>query len=402
MVTLFDLEPVQARASKGMYDSSPITELLSYQLIPVIAYLGKTNIPLNHERGLNDSNKVFFIGEYEITERLLQACGWPGYDTNEFLEEIVLYVESECSYIKRDSTKKLTRTNRHTALEYMDILLNGATWLQYLQEGKSLAEVHAALVADIPDSGVHTLKFHSIPRYILNGLHDKRWYEQVSKEVLEFFPGFEPRVLFDILAATSIRASIESNTKKFLSALKQFYAEETYQVKIKQRDQVVVIESTFRGFLDATVIILNKVKNGASLAESVDETSLQKNEARKIKNFARAMHGVKTAIPVDIWITRMFCCDSKRLFRERWVSSAPTPKLYDAIYWYMCEVARLSDVEPRQLSAMGWVGIRSETSTSLASQFGPLLKKRLNNGFFASQYHPPVLNGKYFSISSFK
>jgi hypothetical protein len=229
----------------------------------------------------------------------------------------------------------------------------------------------------IPESLPYVPKYSNIMRYVLNGLPDRYWYEETHKDVVALFPNEEPRVLFDLLAATSIRSSIEANAKKFFLALHQYHHGVPEEMTIRLGSARKKIFSRFKGFMGTMILHLNDIHNGTHLCENLDEET-----ARKIKNFAKAMMGFIDAIPVDIHIMRAFDTDIKAMYKGKMMSRSPTSKLYDAIHEYFRIVAKAVDFETRQISAMTWAGIRGETSVSKTTRFAPLIQKALDQGLF--------------------
>jgi hypothetical protein len=101
--------------------------------------------------------------------------------------------------------------------------------------------------------------------------------------------------------------------------------------------------------------------------------------------FASAMGPVEDAIVDDVWITRAFGCDRKRVFESRVTSQSPSKTIYDATEWYLQTLAGLVGKKARGVCAMIWVGIRQETNKETARYTDPI-KNRLNHGLFSGQY----------------
>lgn len=170
----------------------------------------------------------------------------------------------------------------------------------------------------------------NIPMYASLGSNQKTWYQDTYLEIKQMFPGDHDLVV-DMLAATSIRASISSNVTQFYKAYRQFKS-----------------GKPFNGFLDATVNNLYNAVNGKELS------------GRKIKNFSKAIKGDPNSIVCDIWICRALDVDRKYIRKgySKPLSGGPTDKIYDSVESFFRTEAINYNCEPRELQAMVWAGIR--------------------------------------------
>lgn len=347
------------------------SETLTFELVPIIALLGT-----NHFSKFPELRAKAHKRKCRITAAMLQCFGYIEGETTPYYLEMLRYAEHECQKIKRDSRKRFSPSNSLTVNDLLHLWKIGAERLSCRY--KNIPVFLQSLKEKIPNSEPWVPKFSHVARYILNGVHERYWYEENYTDIVALFPQERPRLICDLLAATSIRGSIESNVKEFFQALHQYHEKKSYDITIRIGKQTLEVTSMFKGFLSAKLIHLIEIGKGNFLCEAENEEN-----GRKIKNFSKAMMGVPTAIPVDIWIMRAFDTDIVAPYKGRELSRSPTAKLYDAIHQYLCLVAAEIGYEPRQVSACLWAGIRMQTSRSSTTRFGPLLKKRLDKGFFA-------------------
>jgi hypothetical protein len=196
------------------------------------------------------------------------------------------------------------------------------------------------------------LNVDNIPLYASLGASEKNWYRDTNREICNIFPFESPALIIDMLAATSIRASVSSNVTQFFKAYNQHRA-----------------SRPFVGFLDAVKINLERAVKGQPLT------------GRKIRNFSEAMKGNPEAVVCDIWICRALGVDRKYI-REGYsvpLSGGPTDKIYTAVENYFRQAAREKGLEPRGLCAMVWAGIRiHERAEGIGTRYTNFLLKRTN------------------------
>lgn len=294
------------------------------------------------------------------------------------INDILLFLQKESLWFKKDITKMSSRGNLLTAGELKEIFISGA--IEIKLRHKSISETKRKFRKRLPKSEP-PLVFGKVARYLNNGASHEFWYEETGKEISELFPKFDPALIKAILAITSIRATLPSNVTKAFKALDQFHRNDIHDVPLGKKGDKKIAKSAFIGFLDAQLLHLNLLKKGESLT---NPNNLLKN-GRKIKMFASAMGDVEDAIVDDVWITRAFGCDRKREFESRITSQSPSKAIYDATEWYLQTLAYLTGKKPRGVCAMIWAGIRQETNKATARYTDPI-KNRLNHGLFNDHY----------------
>ena len=238
-------------------------------------------------------------------------------------------------------------------------MICGALAIQRRHRG--ISTLKKRLRAGLPKSPERLL-FSKLGRYALNGSTDESWYEETYQDIAILFSNFNKKLVASILSATSIRSHLKSNVAKAFKALDQLFKGEN-----------------FSGFLDATKLYLEEIREGKMLTGEIN------GGARKIKKFANAMTDDDTAIVVDVWITRSFGCDTKRTFKGKFVSNSPADKTYTAIEWYLVTLGNLLDKKPRGLCASIWSGIRQEYDDS-STRYSEALQAKLYHGLFENQY----------------
>lgn len=194
-----------------------------------------------------------------------------------------------------------------------------------------------------------------IDKYIAIGMKDKMWYQECEETLVEIY-GREKLVLVtNLLAATSIGSSLKSNLQLFRKALHQL-----------ERDL------PFVGYLPGIKFQLDRIRKGEELS------------GRKIRSFARAMSGDTQAVVVDRWLLRAFKMD--RQYKRntgphagKILSGGATDKQYTAIEEWVRNRAFEMEMEPRQLSAIIWSGVRISMSGDRETHYKTVLKLKLYN-----------------------
>lgn len=306
------------------------------------------------------------------------------------LDNIKSYIENEGRLTKTHSTKGLSGNNILGPKRFEKMILEGAT---FFFRTESLNGTNGNLIQtreNLPVSPI-PLYFSRVARYLLNGLKDRHWYRDNAEITKQLFKHFPADLFPKLLAATSIRNEIGGNVTKALRALDQFYKDELHDVLIGKKGEKKVMQNHFPGHLDAVMMQLALVKAGKGFGNG------SKNSARKITAFAEAMQGLPNAVVVDIWLMRAFNTDILRLHKNRMISTSPAPKLYDAIEWYCQKVAQRLAMEPREISAMLWSGIRSEFNQR-QTRYTDFFERKLSFGMFSDHYGElmPGENGIYF------
>lgn len=192
-----------------------------------------------------------------------------------------------------------------------------------------------------------------IHKYVRIGRKDKDWYTECSKVFIDLFGEDQLRLVSTLFAATSINTSLKANIYLFRKA----YLEYTTGAPIGS-------------YLPNIVTQLHHIRNNEPIS------------GRKINNFANAMSGDPNAVVVDVWLLRAFGIDTKRVLASGRVANAsPTKKQYDLIEGWIKDVAPCMEIEPRQLCAMIWSGVRIATNGDRETHYKTLLYNHFNNLF---------------------
>lgn len=306
----------------------------------------------------------------ETLKKLAELVGSDGNEKD--LHELRMFLVREARLIKRDTAAKMVINP--VKLDYIYAVLEIGFERFEKKSNTDCSQFRRVLREILPGSSI-PMQFSLISRFVANGNDDVSWYEDTKKVLIEAFPDHDISVICDLFAATSIRASLKSNVTKFFKAFAQLHERRVRMVKLGKVGEKQEFPSLFEGFLDATIVNLNKIANGEELS------------ARKIMNFSKAMQGKKDAVVVDIWIQRAFDTDALYPYKEKLTSRAPSDPLYNAIEWYIRELANFLGFEPREISAMIWGSIRAEEDkTAHDVRYDWFIKHTLNNGLFADQY----------------
>ncbi len=164
-----------------------------------------------------------------------------------------------------------------------------------------------------------------LERWLTLGAKNRFWYQETHADIQRILPDERIDLVIDLLAATSIRASISSNVKYMFSALLQYK-----------------LGLPFTGYLGTVIQKLDLVRAGIEL------------DSLKIRSFARAMKGDERAVVVDVWMCRAFgiTVDTR----------GPSDAEYIHTTNMVQELAQQRGVMPREYQAMLWDGIRQEQS----------------------------------------
>jgi len=172
----------------------------------------------------------------------------------------------------------------------------------------------------------------NIDKYIDRGYKDGlSWYADTQALFVEIYgPEYLPLVS-KLFAATSINSSLKSNIRLFRRALYE-------------------LESglPMGKYLPVMAMQIDAIRNGRPMS------------GRKIRSFAAAMSGDVNAVVVDIWLLRAFE-ESNKYYRQlsgTLREGGATKWQYDVIEEYVRQEARIRGLEPRQVSAMIWSGVR--------------------------------------------
>jgi hypothetical protein len=200
----------------------------------------------------------------------------------------------------------------------------------------------------------------NIDNYIRIGSKDINWYEDCQRVFEELFGKEKLELVCKLFAATSINTSLKSNIKLFRKAL--------YEI---QNDLPV------GNYLPNIKKQLWQIRCGQELT------------GRKIRAFEKAMSGDINAVVVDTWLLRAFEVD-RVYFRQtkgkpegvgKNRSAGANEKDFKRIERWVRRYAKRNKLEPRQVGAMIWSGVRIATSGDTNTHYKEILCNTMNNLF---------------------
>lgn len=194
----------------------------------------------------------------------------------------------------------------------------------------------------------------TIEYYLKVGEKDKDWYKQCQQLFEDLYGKEKLQLVTNIFAATSINSSLKSNIRLFRKAL--------YEIENGL---------PFSNYLPVMLLQLQRIRAGQPI------------QGRKISSFARAMSGDPNAVVVDVWLLRAFELDnkSKRSLSGRLQSSGATNKQYDFVELYCRELAEVLGLQPKEVSAMIWAGVRITRTGDRETHYKNILQHQLFNMF---------------------
>lgn len=205
-----------------------------------------------------------------------------------------------------------------------------------------------------------------IKQYVSIGKRDFNWYQDCSDTFIDLYGEENLTTVCKLFAATSINTSMKGNITLFRRA---FY-EITHGLPI----------GTTGGYLPIIKQQLENVRLGLPLT------------GRKINAFSVAMDRLPEShmqVVVDVWLTRAFGVDRK-YFRQskgkaKGVGMDRDAGVSDGLYtiieeWCRDEAMRMG-IEPRQLSAMIWAGVRISTNGDRRTHYKEILRSKAVNLF---------------------
>jgi hypothetical protein len=200
----------------------------------------------------------------------------------------------------------------------------------------------------------------NIEKYIVTGLRDQYWYEECEKTFTTLFGPDRLHLVTQLFAATSINTSLKSNITLFRKAL--------YEIE----NGLPVGR-----YLPNIQMQLERIRAGQELS------------GRKIRSFAAAMSGDANAVVVDVWLLRAFNMN-RQYFRQKkgaekgrgnMRESGASEKQYDLIESWVRQKAVRMNIQPRQLSAMIWAGVRITTNGDRQTHYKEILTQKFTNLF---------------------
>lgn len=192
-----------------------------------------------------------------------------------------------------------------------------------------------------------------IAEYLWVGRNDQHWYRDCQDLFEKHFGKEQLPLVTKLFAATSIHTSLPANVRLFRKAY--------YEI----RENL-----PFGKYLPVMLTNLEYARAGKPLS------------GRKINNFAAAMAGQEDAVVVDIWQMRAFGIGTKRKpGEEKSLDRSPTKREYDTIEEWYKRASKTTGLQPRELSAMVWAGVRIVQAGNKQTHYTQLLDYHLNNLF---------------------
>lgn len=178
----------------------------------------------------------------------------------------------------------------------------------------------------------------NIDTYIKRGQHDRYWYQETETLFRDLY-GPDPdrrKLVAQVFAATSINTSLKANVTLFRRALHELDT-----------------GKPFSNYLPNIRQQLTQIREGKRLT------------GNKIRAFAAAMSGDSEAVVVDVWLLRAFGMDRKyyRQGSQTFRSGGATDRQFELIEFYVRERAHAMGIQPRELSAIIWSGVRNDRLT---------------------------------------
>lgn len=198
-----------------------------------------------------------------------------------------------------------------------------------------------------------------IPKYLWVGRKDKDWYQECEDVLVDIFGRSQLEIVTKIFAATSINTSLKGNVTLF----KRAYAE-------------YLDNRPISNYLPNIQKQLQRIREGQDLS------------GRKISSFAKSMSGDPDAVVVDIWILRAFKMN-RRYYRSSSKSvreGGATDKDYTIIENYIRKEAKQMGLQPREMCAMIWSGIRTLQGNDPQTRYTDLLKSQYLNSLFPTKF----------------
>lgn len=200
------------------------------------------------------------------------------------------------------------------------------TYLPGLEPLKSQIRAAKRVAINLDDPVLHD----NIAEYFALGQDGKDWYDTTFQALREIFGGDENKtaLFVDLLASTSPQMAVRYNIIKALFYLTAL--EEGWLGRL-----VEGFEAHFN----------NCCRSFCALPLS----------GRKVNNFQENLLGNPDAVTVDTWMMRAF---GLRPIGEASDSNAPSRAEYDAVADAVTQFAYAYDVQPCQMQAALWVGIK--------------------------------------------
>lgn len=184
--------------------------------------------------------------------------------------------------------------------------------------------------------------------YLAKGAKDKNWYQECESTLVEIFGREQLWIVTRILAATSINTSLKSNITLFRRAYNEYRT-----------------GAEFSSYLPNIRKQLVSLRNGGDLS------------GRKIRSFAQSMTGDENAVVVDIWILRAFKMNRTyyRTGSDSVREGGASDRQYSEIENWIREKAPELGLQPREMCAMIWSGIRTIQGNDTSTRYTDILRR---------------------------
>lgn len=200
---------------------------------------------------------------------------------------------------------------------------------------------------------IHSNNKARLEECLFLGRDSKDWYAETFALLNQQYGEYATLVTY-IIAATSINSTLKCNVRL---ARKAFY-------QISNSLEI-------RGYLPNIKTQLDRIARGQPLS------------GRKITNYVEAITGNPNAVVVDVWILRAFgLAATKNVPTRQNYAPSPTSSQYDSVEKAIRLWAREIGIEPRQLQAALWAGVRFKTTGDWVDRYDGVLREQNQQPLF--------------------
>lgn len=193
-----------------------------------------------------------------------------------------------------------------------------------------------------------------LEEYLFLGRDCKDWYAETFALFNQQYGRYATLFTYIIIAATSINSTLKSNVRL---ARKAYY-------QISNGLEIW-------GYLPNIKTQLKRIQAGQPLS------------GRKITNYVEAITGNPNAVVVDVWILRAFgLATTKNVLTRQNYTPSPTSSQYDSIERAIKLWAREIGIEPRQLQAALWAGVRFKATGDWVDRYDNVLREQNQQPLF--------------------
>lgn len=186
-----------------------------------------------------------------------------------------------------------------------------------------------------------------LEEYLFLGRDSKDWYAETFALFNQYY-GRHATLFAYVIAATSINTSLKANVQL---ARKAYYE--------------LSNGLEFSAYLPNIKTQLERIRAGQGFT------------GRKITNYVEAITGNPNAVVVDVWILRAFgLAETKDVLTRKNYTPSPSSSQYDLVEKTIKLWAREIGIEPRQLQASIWAGVRFKTTGDWVTRYDGVLKRK--------------------------